>query len=82
MYQTEHDEMFASIRFGKPVNDGERMCSSTLAAIMGRMAAYTGTEVTWEMALNSKDDLFPKNIAWDMKLPIAPLALPGRTKFI
>ncbi len=82
MYQTEHDEMFASIRFGKPVNEGERMCSSTLAAIMGRMAAYTGTEVTWEMALNSKDDLFPKNIAWDMKLPIAPLALPGRTKFI
>lgn len=82
MYQTEHDEMFASIRDGQPVNDGERMCTSTLAAIMGRMAAYTGQEITWEMALNSKDDLFPKDIAWDMKLPITPLALPGRTKFI
>ena len=82
MYQTEHDEMFAGIRAGLLVNDGERMCTSTLAAIMGRMAAYTGKEVTWEMALNSKEDLFPKNIAWDMKLPIAPLAMPGRTPFI
>ena len=42
MYQTEHDEMFAAIRAGKPINNGEHAASSTLLAIMGRMAAYTG----------------------------------------
>ena len=57
MYQTEHDELFASIRSGRPINNGDYMAASTLVAIMGRMAAYTGQEVTWEMALNSKEDL-------------------------
>ena len=42
MYQAEHDELFASIRSGKPINNGEYMANSTLLAIMGRMAAYTG----------------------------------------
>src|SRR5262249_50695827 len=57
MYQTEHDELFASIRKGQPINNGEYMTRSTLLAIMARMAAYTGQEVTWEMALGSKQDL-------------------------
>lgn len=80
-YQTEHDEMYASIRAGKPINTGDRFIKTTLAAIMARMAAYTGKEITWEMALNSKEDLFPKNIQWDMKLPVAPVARPGSTPF-
>ena len=42
MYQYEHDVLFASIRQNKPINDGERMATSTLLAMMGRMAAYTG----------------------------------------
>ncbi len=50
MYQNEHDELFASIRSGKPINDGDWMAHSTLMGIMGRMAAYTGQEVTWEQA--------------------------------
>ena len=81
MYQVEHDELFASIRSGKPINDGDRMAQSTLAALMGRMAAYTGQEITWEMALNSQEKLVPENLTWDMKLPITPMAVPGRTKF-
>ena len=81
-YQTEHDEMYASIRAGKPLNTGDRMIKTTLCAIMARMAAYTGKEITWEMALNSKEDLFPKNMTWDMKLPVAPVARPGFTPFI
>jgi myo-inositol 2-dehydrogenase / D-chiro-inositol 1-dehydrogenase len=80
-YQTEHDEMYASIRAGKPINTGDRFIKTTLTAIMARMAAYTGKEITWEMALNSKEDLFPKNIHWDMKLPVAPVARPGSTQF-
>ena len=53
IYQTEHDELFASIRKGQPINNGEYMSKSTLLAIMGRMATYTGKQVTWEQAFNS-----------------------------
>ena len=48
MYQIEHDELFASIRSGKPINDGEWMAKSTLMGIMGRMATYTGKVITWD----------------------------------
>src|SRR5688572_7342562 len=57
MYQTEHDEFFASIRNGKPMNDGEWMANSTMIAILGRMVAYTGQTITWEQALNSNEVL-------------------------
>src|SRR5262249_41553544 len=56
MYQTEHNELFASIRNGSPINNGEYMAKSTLMAIMGRMACYTGRVITWEDALNSQED--------------------------
>jgi myo-inositol 2-dehydrogenase/D-chiro-inositol 1-dehydrogenase len=80
MYQVEHNELFASIRKGEPINDGKRMCSSTLMAIMGRTAAYTGQEITWEQISGSEDRLVPENLTWDMKLEPAPVAMPGRTK--
>lgn len=80
MYQTEHDELFKSIRDGKPLNDGQWMAQSTMLAIMGRMAAYTGQEITWERALNSEQKLVPDNLSWDMSLPITPIAIPGTTK--
>jgi predicted dehydrogenase len=82
MYQTEHDVLFASIRGGKPVNNGEYMAKSTLLAIMGRMAAYTGRAITWDMALHSKEDLSPPRYDWDVSLPVPPVAVPGVTKFV
>ncbi|MDB5334936.1 MAG: hypothetical protein JWN70_555 [Planctomycetaceae bacterium] len=82
LYQQEHDELFAGIRAGKPINNGEYMAKSTLLAIMGRMAAYTGQEITWDMALNSQEDLTPPRYAWDVTLPVPPVATPGITKFI
>jgi hypothetical protein len=82
MYQVEHDEFFASIRAGNPINDGDRMATSTLLSIMGRMAAYTGQEITWEMAMNSKEKLVPDQFDWDMTLPVPPVALPGITQFV
>jgi predicted dehydrogenase len=81
MYQTEHDELFASIRSGNPINNGEYAASSTLLAIMGRMAAYTGKVITWEMALNSKEDLSPARYAWG-DAPQRPVPRPGVTRFI
>lgn len=81
MYQVEHDELFASIRSGKPLNNGEYMAKSTLLAIMGRMAAYTGQAITWEKALNSQEDLTPAAYAWDAPPPTSAIAIPGVTKF-
>ena len=82
MYQAEHDALFASIRQGKPLNDGARMVTSTMLAIMGRMAAYTGQQVTWDQAMNSQERLGPDKVEWNMSLPVAPMSLPGRNKVI
>ncbi len=83
MYQTEHDEFFASIRSGKHINDGDRMASSTLMGIMGRIAGYTGREITWEMAKNSKLSLVPDaSKGWDSPSEPPAMARPGFTKFI
>lgn len=81
LYQVEHDELFASIRAGKPINNGEYMAKSTLLAIMGRMATYTGREITWEMAWNSKEDLTPPKYEWG-EIAAPPVAVPGVTKFV
>jgi predicted dehydrogenase len=82
MYQVEHDELFASIRAGKPINDGPRMASSTLLGILGRNAAYTGQKLTWEMMLNSQQSLVPPIEGWDTNFEPEPLAIPGRTAFL
>jgi predicted dehydrogenase len=81
MYQAEHDELFASIRAGKPINNGLYAARSTLLAIMGRMAAYTGKVITWDEALNSKEDLSPAQYAWG-DAPRRPVPRPGFTKFV
>jgi len=80
MYQVEHDELFASIRSGEHINDGDRMIQSSLMAIMGRMSAQTGKEVPWEEALNASEDLFPGdegNMEWDQSYQPHPVAIPG-----
>lgn len=82
MYQAEHDVLFASLRKHQPINDGERMATSTLLALMGRMAAYTGQQITWDQALNSQERLFPEKLEWNGSLPVAPRPMPGVTKFI
>ncbi len=82
MYQAEHDELFAAIRAGTPINNGEYMCHSTLMAIMGRLAAYTGQQVSWEQALNSEEVTMPGKLAMDMALPVPEVAIPGRTRLV
>jgi myo-inositol 2-dehydrogenase / D-chiro-inositol 1-dehydrogenase len=81
MYQREHDVLFASIRKGEPVNDGKRMATSTLLAMMGRMAAYTGQQITWDQAMNSQEKLFPDHLDWNGSMEVRPRAEPGITKF-
>jgi myo-inositol 2-dehydrogenase/D-chiro-inositol 1-dehydrogenase len=82
MYQQEHDELFASIRSGKPMNDGEWMAQSTMLGIMGRMVAYTGQTISYEEAMNSQEKLGPDEIISSTKYTDPPVAKPGITKFI
>ena len=86
-YQIEHDKLFASIRNGGVINDAEYGAKSTLTAIMGRMATYTGKEITWEQALNSKHVLVPSDLSWSSNPPTLPnekgrylIPKPGVTK--
>lgn len=80
MYNQEHKELFAGIRSGNIINNGEYMCYSTLLAIMGREACYTGKTITWEEAMNSPQDLTPEKYEWgDLATP--EVATPGKTKF-
>ena len=76
MYQVEHDELFASIRGGTPINDGDWMTRSTMMAILGRMAAYSGQTVSWADALNSAEDWTPPSYALG-ELEVPPVAVPG-----
>ena len=80
MYQNEHDHLFAAIRRGEAVNDGEYMWKSTLLGIMGRMAAYSGETITWEQAVNSELNLGPDKYEWG-DAPEVVIAMPGKTKY-
>jgi predicted dehydrogenase len=75
----EHTDLVASIRTGKPYNELKRIADSTLTAIMGREAAYTGQEVTWDDVLKADQDLAPPTVAFG-PLEVPPVATPGRTK--
>jgi myo-inositol 2-dehydrogenase/D-chiro-inositol 1-dehydrogenase len=78
-YVQEHTDLVKSIMDGKPLNEGRQVAESTLTAIMGRMSTYTGKEVTWEQALNSKARLGPESYVMG-SLPVPPVAMPGKTK--
>jgi myo-inositol 2-dehydrogenase / D-chiro-inositol 1-dehydrogenase len=76
----EHTDLVASIRSGKPYNELKQVAESTLTAIMGREAAYTGQDVTWEEILNADQDLVPPQIAFG-PMQVPPVAMPGITKY-
>ncbi len=80
-YVEEHKHLQAAIRSGNRINEAVQVAESTLAAIMGRMAAYTGKEVTWEQAMNSKEELMPEKVEFGPR-PQAPVAIPGATKLL
>jgi myo-inositol 2-dehydrogenase/D-chiro-inositol 1-dehydrogenase len=49
-----------SITSGKVVNEAEQGAESALAGMLGRMAAYTGKEVTWDKMMKSKEVWDPR----------------------
>lgn len=89
-YQVEHDELFEAIAKGEyKFADAENAAKTTLTAVMGRMATYSGQLIEWDAAMQSDLDLSPKQYAWDANPPIMPdengyypVAIPGQTKVI
>jgi predicted dehydrogenase len=80
MYDQEHKELFAAIRAGTPINNGRYMSLSTMMAIFGREACYTGEKLDWDTALNADVRLGPTQYEWgDVPIPAVPT--PGVTKF-
>ncbi len=90
-YQREHDVLFAAIRSGNPVNNGDYMARSTMVGVMGQISCYTGKEVKWEQV--NKSDFYypprPEDCRDDMDPPVKagahgsyPVPKPGFTKMI
>jgi len=90
-YQIEHDRLFAAIRSGNPINNGDYMAHSTLMGIMGQISCYSGKEVTWDQISNS-DFCFaprPENCHDGMEPPVKPgpdgsypVYIPGKTQLL
>ena len=88
-YQVEHDKLFQSIRNNEVISDVEYGAKSTMTAILGRMATYTGKKITWDQAINSREVLVPDNLSWNSEPPTLPdnngkylIPVPGKTEFI
>ncbi|TWT82770.1 Glycosyl hydrolase [Planctomycetes bacterium CA13] len=82
-YKQEHKDLVDSIRAGKPIVELRETAESSLTAVMGRMAAYTGKKVNWDFVVNeSKLDLFPQDLDIKGKGAARGFAIPGKEKLI
>jgi len=88
-HQLEHFPLMEAIRNDTPYNELEIAAGSTMMAIMGRMATYSGKVIEWDEAINSKLQLMPEKVTWDMPPPVVPdadgnypVAIPGRTQAV
>jgi predicted dehydrogenase len=80
-YVEEHRHLYDAIKSGKKINEARQVAESTLTAIMGRMAGYTGQEVSWDSALNSQESLFPSAIVLG-PIAVPQVAVPGKTRLV
>lgn len=82
-YVQEHVRLVNSIRGDTPrVNDGMTVAESTMTCIMGREAAYSGLEITWDMMMASEQDLQPKTFDYKLAMTVPPVAVPAQYKFV
>jgi predicted dehydrogenase len=87
-YQNEWNVLINAIRNDKPHNEVEHGVKSSLATSMGRMAAHTGQEITWEQMMDSDHEFAPGCDKWtmDSQPPVVgdkdgkyPVPMPGKT---
>lgn len=90
-YQYEHDLLFDAIRTNKSYNEAERCAKSAMVGILGRMAAESGKEITWDQAMASNLSLAPNldTMTMDSPAPVQadaqgnyPIAKPGLTEVL
>ncbi len=88
-HQIEHDDLFAALAAGREYNEGDYGATSTMTAILGRMASYNGKVISWDDALASEINLCPKDLSWNGETlvkpgpdGIYPCAMPGATKVL
>lgn len=86
-YVQEHLDLLKAIRNNEKYNEVDDAAISTMTAIMGRMATYSGERIDWDDAFNSKLELMPSITSWSDKpavMPMAdgnyPVAVPGETR--
>ncbi len=79
MYDIEHEEFFAAIRSGERKDDAAWVAGSTMLAILGRNACYTGKRLTWKELEESGEKLVPETIDIHAPLPVHPIPIPGVT---
>ena len=86
-HQVEHDDLFAALLASKPYNEVDYSAASSMTAILGRMATYSGQTVKWNEAISSDLDLMPSRLDWGAEPLVKPdedglyaCAVPGVTK--
>ena len=88
-WQREHDDLFAAIREDKPFNEAFNGAMSSLTAVMGRTATYTGKMVERDEVLNAQTALVPSSYDWNGRPPTMPdengfypIPIPGATNLV
>jgi len=80
-YVVEHADLIEAMTNGYHLNEAKRVAESTMTAILGRMSAYSGQQLTFEQALNADYDLSPARYEFG-RLPVRPVAVPGKTRYV
>lgn len=78
-YVQTHVDLIASIREGKPLNETQTVAESTLTAILGREAAYTGQRLQWDDVYHAEMNLVPEGYSFEGAQTFE-VAKPGITK--
>lgn len=88
-HQIEQDVLFRKLAAGEPHNEADYGATSTMTAILGRMATYSGKIIKWDEALASNLEIVPRNLSWDADPGpkpgpdgIYPCAVPGVTQVL
>lgn len=88
-YQVEHNELYRHIREDKPINNAYYAAKSTMTAILGRMATYSGQDIQWDKALASNISTMPQDLSWGAdpgpkmgENGLYPCPVPGKTKVL
>jgi predicted dehydrogenase len=71
-YQVEHDELHDAIRNDKPLNNASYGVTASFAAVLGRLATYSGAQQDYAKALAMDYRLMPENLSWEAPPPVLP----------